>query len=393
MKKIITLLAFAICLNAGAQIITTVAGNGGGGYSGDGGYATSAMIQGTFGLAVDVKGNIFISDYWHHVIRKVNTSGIINTIAGNGIAGYTGDNGVATSAEINSPQNISADIFGNIYFADGIGVIRKVNTSGIISTVAGNGTTGYTGDGGQATAAELNAPVGVAIDTKGILYIADEFNNRIRKVNTQGIISTIAGTGNNGFSGDGGQATNAEISSPQGLAVDANGNIYLVDYGNSRIRKVDTLGIISTIAGTGVNGQSANGSVASSAELNFPSGVLTDNQGNIYISDESNDIIRQVNTSGIINTIAGVGGPSGYSGDGGPATLAELAGPLSIAFDVFGNLYIADEGNYRVRKVTNVGQMGIAQFANNNEQVNIYPNPAKEIINVELGIINSTTTL
>ena len=221
-------------MNSTTGIITTIAGNGIAGYSGDGGLATNAELNNPYGVAVDSNGNIYIADTNNNRIRKVNsTTGIITTIAGNGTAGYSGDGGLATNAELYYPYGVAVDSNGNIYIADTYNNrIRKVNsTTGIITTIAGNGTAGYSGDGGPATNAQLNYPYGVAVDSSGNIYIADTDNNRIRKVNsTTGIITTIAGNGNPGYSGDGGPATNAELYDPSGVAVDSNGNIYIADY-------------------------------------------------------------------------------------------------------------------------------------------------------------------
>jgi type IX secretion system substrate protein/NHL repeat-containing protein len=377
MKKI--LLAFIIivfALNVNAQIITTIAGNGTAGYSGDGGQATNAELNNVGNSVCDAAGNIYITDSGNNRIRKVNTSGIITTIAGTGTFGYSGDGGQATNAELNSPFAITFDAFGNLYFSETNNyVVRKINTLGIISTVAGNGTAGYSGDGGPATSAELNYPISVIFDSEGNLYMADVLNHRIRKVNTNGIITTIAGNGTGAYSGDGGQATNAEIHLPHGLTTDAVGNIYIADMDNSRIRKINTSGIITTIAGTGTFGYSGDGGQATLAELSAPVAVSFDATGNLYIADNGNNRIRKINTSGIISTIAG-NGTGGYSGDGGQATAAELHFPYGETFDLAGNLYITDNLEV-IRKIAlNCSECaGIEQYVNNNEQVNIYPNP------------------
>jgi sugar lactone lactonase YvrE len=300
---------------------------------------------------VSASGNLFIAEARSSVIRKVNTSGIINTVAGNGARGYSGDNGIATSAQLIWPNGIAVDIFGNFYIADSFtNRIRKVNTSGIITTVAGNGTSGYSGDEGPASGAQLNGPGGVAIDASGNLYIADAGNERVRKVSRSGIITTAAGNGVRGYSGDNGPATSAQLFNPRNLAVDTSGNIYIAD-NNNVIRKVNTSGIITTVAGTGAPGYSGDNGPASSAHLNGPEGMTVDASGNIYIADNFNNRIRKVNTGGIITTVAG-NGTSGYSGDKGPASGAQLNGPVGVAIDASGNLYIADGGNDRIRKVS-----------------------------------------
>ena len=333
-------------------IISTVAGNGTWGYSGDGGSATSAELRDPGSVAVDGSGNIYITDDHNNRIRVVNSAGIITTFAGNGTAGYSGDGGQATAAELNTPNGIAIDGYGNVYITDAINQrIRKINSSGIISTIAGTGTAGYSGDGGPATAAELFSPWGISVDGTGNVYIADAGNNRIRKVNTSGVISTFAGNGTAGYSGDGGQATAAEIKTARGVAVDGSGNVYIADLLNERIRKVNSSGIISTFAGNGTAGHTGDGGAATSAELYSPWNVSIDGTGNVYIADYYYGYIRKINTSGIISTVAG-NGTSGYSGDGGLATAAGLQTPTGLAVDGSGNIYIADYSNVRVREVT-----------------------------------------
>ena len=366
MQKVILMMVLALfCMALGlepaeaAPVIVTVAGNGGGGYSGDGGAATSAKIFYPYDVAVDSSGNIYISDNYNNRIRKVNTSGVISTVAGNGTWGYSGDGGAATSSEIISPRGVAVDSFGNIYIADSYNNrIRKVDTSGVISTVAGNVTGGYSGDGGAATSAELNSPSGIAVDSSGNIYFADSGNNRIRKVNSSGVISTVAGNGTQGYSGDGGAATSAELNYPAGVAVDSSGNIYIATW-DSRIRKVNSSGVISTVAGNGTNGYSGDGGAANSAELYYPDGIAVDSSGNIYIADIYNNRIRKVNSSGVISTVAG-NGTGGYSGDGGAATSAELYYPYGIAVDSSGNIYIADSYNQRIRKVSSIVAANVA---------------------------------
>jgi sugar lactone lactonase YvrE len=246
-------------------------------------------------VAVDSSGNIYIADTYNERIRKVSTSGIITTVAGNGAATFSGDGGAATSAELHGPSGVAVDSSGNIYIADTYNErIRKVSTSGIITTVAGNGTGGYSGDGGAATSAELYYPSGVAVDSSGNIYIADRNNDRIREVSTSGIITTVAGNGTWGYSGDSGAATSAELYGPSGVAVDSSGNIFFVEDGNNRVRKVSASGIITTVAGNGTGGYSGDGGVATSAELYTPYGVAVDSSGNIYIADLNNNRIRKV---------------------------------------------------------------------------------------------------
>ncbi len=353
----------------GTGIINTVAGSGTYGYSGDNGQATSAALGVIYsGVAFDAVGNIYIADSGNNRIRKVTAStGIITTVAGNGTSGYSGDGGQATSAMLSGPEGLALDSAGNIYIADtGNNRIRKVTAStGIITTVAGNGASGYSGDGGQATSASLYYPYSVAFDAAGNLYIADEQNHRIRKVTAStGVITTVAGNGTAGYSGDGGQATSAELNFRWGLALDSAGNLYIADCMNNRIRKVTaSTGIITTMAGNGTAGYSGDGGQATSAELYYPAGLALDSAGNLYIADDTNNRIRRVTASaGIITTVAG-NGTAGYSGDGGQATSAELYYPSGLALDSAGNIYIADTMNHRIR-VVGVNQAQTITFSN-----------------------------
>jgi sugar lactone lactonase YvrE len=336
--------------------INTLAGNGTHGYSGDGGAAGSAELNYPWGDAVDSSGNIYIADEENQRIRKITAStGVISTVAGDGQEGFSGDGGAATSAALYYPVGVAVDGSGNIYIADCDNErIRKVTAStGVITTVAGTGTAGYSGDGGAAISAKLDAPEGVTVDANGNIYIADEANQRIRKVTAStGIITTVAGIGTAGYSGDGGAATSAKLNYPQGVAVDANDDIYIADFQNSRIRKVSaSTGVITTVAGTGAAGYSGDDGAATSAKLDEPEGVAVDALGNIYIADTFNYRIREVTVStGIINTVAG-DGSEGYSGDGGAATSAKLNQPRGAAVDAGLNIYISDSYNQRIRAV------------------------------------------
>jgi sugar lactone lactonase YvrE len=339
------------------DIITTVAGNGIAGFSGDGGPATNARLQSPAGLALDVYGNLYVADRANQRIRRVDNSGIIATVAGNGTSGIVGDGNAATNTRLSNPWSAAFDQRGNLYIGDsGHSRIRRVDTNGIIWTVAGNGTGGYSGDGGAATNARISAngggiaTLGVALDAPGNLYIADTFNSRVRKVDTNGIITTVAGNGAPGFSGDGGVATNASLYSPQNVASDPLGQLYIDDSNiNHRIRKVATNGIITTIAGNGSFGFSGDGGLATNAGLSsFQISVALDGFGNPYIADGSR--IRKIDRAGIITTVVG-NGTSGYGGDGGPATNASLTSPLGLASDPSGNLFIADSSGNRIRTV------------------------------------------
>jgi streptogramin lyase len=331
--------------------ITTIAGTGTRGYNGDGIPATSARINPSYGVCVDSSFNVYFID--DQRIRKVDTSGVITTLTGTGRRGYSGDGGPAISAEIDTPFGICADSVGNVYIADNYNCcIRKVDTSGVITTVAGNGTYGYSGDGGPAISATLNIAASVWVDSSGTIYIADNKNNCIRKVNTSGVITTVAGNGGMGYSGDGGAATSANLTNPFGVCVDSVGNIYIADTGNSVIRKVTaSTGIITTIAGTGVRAFTGDGGAATSATLQIPRAVYVDSVGNVYIADTGNYRIRKVDaTTQIITTIAGTL-PGDYIGDRILANNAYIYTPFGICMDSAGKIYIADTYNNRIRNM------------------------------------------
>jgi trimeric autotransporter adhesin len=339
-------------------IITTVAGTGISGNGGDSGPATKAQLSTPSGVAVDALGNIYIADSYDHRIRMVTKeTGLMSTVPGSGYHGY-GNSRVeaqSVSAQFNGLHGVAVDSLGNIYIADTYDHrIRKVvKINGGITTVAGTGKSGYSGDGGQALLAQFYGPHGVAVDASGNIYIADTYDNRIRMVTkSTGIITTVAGTGVDVYSGDRGQATSAQLSNPHGIAVDASGNIYIADSYDHRIRMVTVNSeIITTIAGTGVSGYSGDGGQATSSQLSNSSDVAVDASGNIYLADSSNSCIRIVKSSGVITTIAG-SGVHGYSGDGGQATSAQLSDPHGVAVDVLGNIFIADSSNSCIRMVT-----------------------------------------
>jgi hypothetical protein len=338
------------------NIITTVAGNGAYGYSGDGYLATNAELYNPTYVAVDGSGNLFIADSGNNRVRKVSTNGIITTVAGNGPSGnwgtYSGDGGTATNAGLSQPEGLALDASGNLFIADFYNQrIRKVTTDGIITTIAGNGTNDYSGDGGMATNASLYYPAGMALDAAGNLFIADSGNNRIREVGTSGVIMTVAGGGIN-YPGNGGMATNASMNNPSGVAVDTCGNLFIADTSNDFVRKVGTDGIITTVAGLGYPGYSGDGYAATNAGLNEPFGISADSSGNLFIADTANNRVRVISANGTISTVAG-NGLGGSSGDGGPAANATLNNPFSVAVDASGNLFIADTINHRIRKVTN----------------------------------------
>jgi trimeric autotransporter adhesin len=302
-------------------------------------------------VTVDSGGNLYVADAWHDRIRKVAPDGVITTIAGDGTTGHEGDGSQVALLRLNNPRDVTVDSAGNLYFAETDGHrICKITPDGVISIVAGNGDEGFYGDGGKATSAPLLGPRGVVVDSGGNLYIADSWADRIRKVAFDGVISTIAGNGKRGYSGDGKKAVLAKLGRPTGIAVDSAGNLYIADASNNRIRKVNPDGVITTVVGNGTQGFSGDGGRAIKAKLNFPLGIAADAAGILYIADTGNHRIRKVTPDGIITTVAG-DGTVGYSGDGGQAVSAQLAEPAGIAVDSKGILYIADSGNHRIRKV------------------------------------------
>ncbi len=361
----------AFSTNGNAQIITTIAGSSSSGFSGDGGPSTAAQVLSTNSVATDAAGNVYIYDLYR--LRKINTSGVINTVAGIGAPGSGGDGGPATAAQI-EPGAVGCDVSGNIYLCAG-NKIRKITTSGIITTIAGTGSAGYGGDGGAATAAQFNNPTSLTIDGAFNIYIADAGNHRIRKINTSGIVTTIAGTGAPGFSGDGGSATAAKLNGPYAVAFDGGGNVIIADNNNFRIREINTAGIITTIAGTGTAGFGGDGGPATAAMINSVRGICTDWTCSIIVADWLNSRVRKITSSGIITTVAGSGSP-GFSGDGGPATAAMLWAPNSVAADVALNFYIADGENNRVRKVGNITTSVSSSASLPNATLNVFPNPS-----------------
>jgi len=352
--------------------ISTVAGTGTAGSSGDGGPATSAQLKYPYCAYGDSSGNIFVADRDSHCIRKFTVGGTISTVAGTGTAGYSGDGGAATAAKLNQPLSICADLSGNIFVAEeGNQRIRKFTVGGTISTVAGNGTGAYTGDSSPsitALTAQLKNPLGVCKDSSGNIFVADQNNHRIRMIDTSGNISTVAGTGTVGSSGDGGPATAAQLQSPNGVYADSSGNIFIAESGGHRIRKFTVNGTISTLAGTGTAGYNGDSIAATAAKLNTPNHVYKDSWGRIFIADQNNHRIRMIDTSGIITTVAGTG-LTAYNGDGIAATSANLNAPYGGYTDSSGNIFIGEYGNNRIRKFTvggnisTIGGTGTAGFS------------------------------
>jgi len=338
-------------------IIKTFAGSDVYGYAGDGGQVGNALLNSPQNVYVDRRGDVYISDLGNNVIRKADKkSGIITTVAGNGSFGFSGDGGPATQASLGAAFHTATDDFGNLYISDlANNRIRRVDkTTGIIQTIAGTGLSDFNGDGQAALQTNLNEPFGLAFDRNGDLIFSDGTGLRLRKLNMRTkIISTIAGNGDRGYAGDGGPAKNAIFNFIWNVAVDNGcGDIYVSDESNYRIRKINaSTGKITSVAGNGILGNSGIGGLATHASFTGPVGIAIDNNGNLFISDEILSQVYSVDKkTGIVNLVSG-NGTNGFAGDGGPAVNAILSHPNSLSFDQDGNLYICDDNNNRIRKI------------------------------------------
>ena len=377
------LLFFPAVSNA-QLLISTFAG--GGTTLGDGGPATAAKLLSPSGICTDRYGNVYVSDQNDCRVRKIDTAGIITTVAGRGFSGsdsshYTGDGGVADSARLWYPEGVAVDTFGNLYIADQNNNAIRMVAGGNIYTIAGNGTFGDSGEGGPATAASLWHPADVTVDRYGNVFFVDQDNKKLKRIDTLGIITTIAGTGVAGYNGDSIAADTAQLNFPQGIGTDTAGNLYIADFYNGRVRKIDmSTGLIYTLVGSGtcVSPSTGDGGPATAAGMCDAAAVGSDQFGNIYVTDFYNFKIRKVDPSGIITTIAG-NDTSGFSGDCGPATAAELSYAQGVNADPAGNVYIADFSNSRVRKVSPHAvcpPADVQPIAAIPETANVFPNPA-----------------
>jgi RHS repeat-associated protein len=342
------------------QAINTIAGTGTAGFSGDGGPATQAELNNPTGIAFSPDGSLYFSDFFNNRIRKIDRNGVITTIAGTGTAGFSGDGGPATQAQLNIPWSLTIGRDGSIYFVDdGNNRVRRISPDGIITTVAGTGSPGFSGDGGPATQAQIGGACRVRIGPDGSLYVIDPNNHRVRRVGANGIIQTVAGTGQNGFSGDGGPATLAKLSFPSGLAFGPDGSMYIGDGLNGRIRKVDTSGIITTYAGGG-NPTSGNGDGGPAIDAKFQFftsfNVAVDldagPDGSLYVTEVGLGDVRRIGPDGIVSTVAGTASMTGFAGDGGPASDAQLHFNFFLAVAPDGSLFLSDGGNNRIRQVS-----------------------------------------
>jgi sugar lactone lactonase YvrE len=355
---------------ASTGVITTIAGNGAGGNTGNGGQATAAGIDGPWGVAYDKAGNLYISDANSQVVRKVTPAGIISNFAGTGTGGNTGDGGAATAATLSSPHGLAVDAAGNLYVADsGNSRVREILASnGNIVAFAGTGTASNTGDGAAAALATLNHPDGVAVDATGRVLITDAGNNRVRRVGTDLLhtITNFAGDpgGGSGSTGDGGAATSALLSAPSGVALDANQNVVITDSGNETVRRVDATSLkITKVAGTvGTATSTGNGGQATAATLINPTGIVVDNANSIFVAETGGEFVRRIGANGVIAAVAG-DGTGNYNGDNKAATMAEVNSPHGVAISPTSDLVIADGGNHRVRSVAGIASQGYLMAA------------------------------
>jgi sugar lactone lactonase YvrE len=374
--------AFGIPLYVSAQSIITVAGIGIEGYTGDGGSPLYAQLHWPTDVVIDTAGNVYIADALNNVVRKIK-SGKITTIAGTGFqdgtgrGGFSGDGGQATAARLYFPTGVAVDRKGNVFIADQANNrVRKIDTGGIINTIAGNGAAAYTGDGGLAVSAQVSAPTRVVVDTAGNIFIADAGNNCIRKIDVvTGNISTIAGTGAAGYNGDAVPANTAQLNNPNDVAVDDSGYVFIADTYNNRIRKIDLFGAISTIAGDGVPGFAGDGGPATASVIYSPSGIVVNDSGRVYFSQLGDSRIRKIGKNDTIATIAGTGSAN-YNGDNIPATNAKVWYPQGLALKKNGDLYIADQGNNRIRLIT-FAELAVNTINDPGAGINVYPNPAE----------------
>lgn len=345
----------AASLGAAPFNIRTVAGTGNGGFNGDNQTATQANVSSPIGVYRSSSGDLYIAQFYASRVRRVDgATGEITTIAGTGTSGYNGDGIDATTAQLAGPSAVGEDAGGNLYISDtNNSRIRRIDAvTGLISTVAGTGTAGYNGDGILATAAQLWGPFDIAVDAAGNFYFPDRNSHRVRRVDVStGLINTVAGTGTGGYNGDNQLATSAQLDNPVNVAMDSGGHLFISE--RHRVRRVDaSTGMITTVAGTSTGGYNGDSQAATSAQLYFPTGIALDTSANLFIADRGNARIRRVDsTSGQIETVAGTGN-SGFNGDDQPAVDAQVNGPNDVVVDASGSFYIADQSNNRIRKVS-----------------------------------------
>jgi sugar lactone lactonase YvrE len=400
MKKIFTVFVLLIAYHGYSQTnyvpnvtVSTFAGSAST-FGSTNGQGTTASFDEPGGVATDVSGNVYVADSYNNLIRKITPGGLVSTLAGGGGFGfnYSGNtNGQGIAASFTNPTGVAVDANGNVYVADsGNNLIRKITSGGLVSTLAGSGTAGSID--GQGTAANFWSPQGVAVDASGNVYVGDLTNNLIRKITPGGLVSTLAGGGGSGFHYAGnsnGQGTAASFNFPFGVAVDANGNVYVADSGNNQIRKITPGGMVSTLAGSGNQG-SADGQ-GTAANFSQPTGVSVDSSGNLYVADQVNNEIRKITPGGLVSTMAGSLTSGSVNGKGSSARFYFSEG---VAVDASGNIYVADFWNNEIRKIT-IGSTNTATVNDiNASSISVFPNPVKDLLNINVSeAVNGTLSV
>lgn len=365
-NKIFILLSFFFFVNAKAQYVSTFAGSTQGFVNGT---ATTAKFNWPMGIAIDTEGTIFVVDSANYIIRKITSAGVVSTFAGSGIGGFA--DGIASVAQFNGIDGLAVDTAGNVYVADTNNHrIRKISAAGVVSTLAGS-TQGYAN--GIGTAARFNNPSGVAVDAAGNVFVTDTFNYRIRKITPAGVVSTLAGSGIAGFAN--GLGTAAQFNKTYGIAVNDTGSIFVADALNHRVRKITASGVVTTFAGSVYGYANGNGIAA---KFSYPYGITVDATDNVYVTDAEDNRIRKITIVGMVSTLAG-SGIGGFAD--GIGTTAQFINPCGVTVDAVGSVFISDATNHRIRKITN--SLSTADY--NQNQVLIYPNPVSSIINIDLG--------
>jgi sugar lactone lactonase YvrE len=353
LKLLFATLSLATSFAGNAQTISTYAGTGASGSTGDGGAATSATFGNCHGVATDAAGNLYITDAVNHKIRQVTPAGVISTYIGTGVAGYNGEGVGIAVAQINNPYGIAVSAVGDIYFCETAGNRVRMIKEGAVKTIAGDGVPGFSGDGGAATAARVNGPSGIVADALGNVYFSDGGNHRVRKINPAGVITTVAGNGSVTFTTDGLAATATPLRFPGFLCFDPSGNLHISVNGYDRILKVNSAtGIATVAAGIGSVAYTGDGGPATAAGIGAPAGIKFDHLGNLYIicNHPANNTVRKVTPAGIISTYCGTGTATS-TGDGGPAAMASLNRPVDLAIDACNNMYVSEGNGRKVRKI------------------------------------------
>jgi sugar lactone lactonase YvrE len=388
MKKIFTVFILLIACNGYSQsnyvpnvTVSTFAGSGTSGHTD--GQGTTASFHEPEGVDVDDSGNVYVADAYNNEIRKITPGGLVSTLAGSTIQGST--DGQGTVASFSYPGGVAVDASGNVYIADsGNNEIRKITPGGLVSTFAGSTTPGSTD--GQGTAASFYFPTGLAVDASGNVYVADYFNNLIRKITPGGLVSTFAGSTTGGYTD--GQGTAASFNNPDGIALDANGNVYVTDYGNFLIRKITPGGLVSTFAGSGNQGNVDGQGIA--ADFYGPRGVAVDASGNVYVADSDNNEIRKITPIGLVSTLAGSTSSGSTNGQGSSAS---FSWPTGVAVDASDNVYVTDGLNNEIRKITIASTTTPTLNDIKRSSISIFPNPAKDLLNINLSDVNGTLSI